>query len=54
MTDEYGLPVLGNPVDYQDFLLRLYDLIDDANEMHVSPNALHLSPASETYSDSGI
>lgn len=34
--------MLGYPEDYQDFLLRLYDLTDDAREMDVSTDALHL------------
>ncbi|MGN6449846.1 MAG: hypothetical protein ACTHLK_14875 [Brucella intermedia] len=32
----------GDPEDYPDFLLRFYDLTDDAREMDVSTDALHL------------
>lgn len=42
MPDSYGVPQPGNPEDYQQFMLGLYDLMEAARDIRACPDAIEM------------
>lgn len=42
MPDEYGVLRSDDPQDYQQFMLGLYDIIEDARNLHARADAIKL------------
>lgn len=42
MADEYGVPLPDSPEDWQQFMLGLFDLIEEASNLNAAPEGIYL------------